>query len=286
MLYPFNSTNQGLTWTFFNNADIQCFTLSFYSGNIATDTLYLAENYGLLYTKSIPTGWLSLEIEWYNATSSLKVRYKPETGVWTDWRTASCSNNVKRLNIEDGDVNMSTEYYIFFDSFSQGTGYGLCGANLDCVFCGNQTDCENNNCLWITDWTNTGYFTNCVPKVEPIISEVASSTINATTFYNDFCNYSAPTSLYLGLTNLTGGFISYLSSWLSNFSNFFDLTQAQEKGTILGQAIPKARGYLDNFNSIFGDIPIGEIFILYLTIYIAIIIFRIARHIKGLLPFQ
>lgn len=288
MPYSFDALGKSLEYRFFNSDNTECFRFYFYPVSATSNlTISAVDNDGsyLINTNNIPTDWRSFKIEWYNATSSLKVRYQDNFNNWSDWHSAWCANNIKRINFADGNIDDSKYYEIVFDSFLQDNAYGLCGIDNDCVFCNNKTDCENNNCFWIEDWTNTGYFTNCVPK-QPLIEEQASTTWNATSFYTANCNYSSSTGLYLSLTNLTSGFFSYLSSWLSHFSNLFDLTQAQQKGMEFGQSIPKARGYISLFDNLLGNIPFGEIFIIYLTVFIAIIIFRIVRHIKGLLPFQ
>lgn len=239
----------------------------------------------------IPTGWHSISFQWdtYSTTSSdKKMRYKVDDGFWSSWETIhnpDYCDNAKKLSFHDEAEEYSDDYYIYFDSFSQTIGYGICGTELDCIYCKNQIDCENNNCSWLEFPVFGGYFNTCVPTPS-LIEEIMGTELEPLPFYASNSEFATPTALYTGLTGVSSGIFKYLSSWLSRFSNLFDLTQATQKGVEYGQAIPKARGYLNIFNNLFGNLPLGEIFIIYLTILIAVIIFRIVRHSKGLLPFQ
>jgi hypothetical protein len=239
---------------------------------------------------SVPTIWNKITFQWNTsgATSTRQFRIGWNDVYWTDWKPVQDYNctGIKKIQIDDATFVLSTAYTMWWDSFSMGSAYGICGTSLDCVFCYNQTDCENNGCFWIIgDWASYDFTSQCVPT-QPYIEEIASNTFNATSFHNANCKYATATSLYTGLTGATGGLLGYVSSWLAHFENLFDLAQAREKGVQFGEAIPKARGYLEMFNGLFGYFPIGEVLLIYLVILIAIIIFRIVRHIKSLLPFQ
>jgi hypothetical protein len=294
-----SATTSGTVWVtplnILNNeiVNISIQQTSYYGGDRVE--IFIRDSFGAISfaTPTIPTNWISFETEWKcvsGTTTDSNIRYKYNDGYWTDWRPmGNCwEYGVKRLRVQDypSVPESGDNMLIYFDSFSQLTGYGICGTDLDCVFCTSQSVCENNGCFWIIgDWADYGFGSQCVPT-QPYIEEIASSTFNATSFYASNSQYSTPTGLYTSLTNVSGGILGYLSSWLEHFQNLFDLTQAREKGIEAGEAIPRARGYLDLFNDLFSNFPVSEIIILYLILMVAIIIFRIVRHIKGLLPFQ
>lgn len=246
-----------------------------------TDTNYL------IASSTIPTSWYSFEIEWNlsGASTTHQVRYKVNDLFWSDWIISfPLCDSVVELHIEDSQIYYSQTDEYFFDSFSQTVGYGICGTELDCIYCENQTDCENNNCFWTQLWVGYNVF-ECFPT-QSLIEEILGNDLDCAPFYASNSSYATPTGIFDSLCGVSGGIINYLSSWISHFSNLFDLTQARQKGIEFGEAIPKARGYIDFFNNIFGNLPIGEIVIIYLTVLIAVIIFRITRHTKSLIPFQ
>jgi hypothetical protein len=233
--------------------------------------------------------WYPMEVQWDidpSSTSQNRVRWKFNEGQWTDWRlfTSTYCYGINRLRFESYDGSV---YPMYFDSFVGNNEIsGWCGSGENCIFCGSQELCENNNCFWIIGaFEEYGFSSQCVEK-EPITWEQASSTRNATSFYSEHSQYSTPTELYLGLTGVSGGVIDLLSSWLSTWTDFFDLSEAKVKGIEIGLSVPKMRGYLLMFNAIFGDLPIAEILFIYLIIIFAIVILKIIRYIKQLLPFQ
>lgn len=244
------------------------------------------DTFGYIASSSLPTSWEKFSIEWNETGGLHQIRYKKNEENWSDWHNYGSCIGIKRINITDSSIIYSQTARYFFDSFLSGTAYGICGTNLDCIFCTNQTACENNGCFWIEgNYLEYGFLTQCVPTEIPIQEELEEA-FEPLNYYASNSEYGTPTGVYISLTNITYGLFSYVSSWISHFSNLFDLTEATQKGIEYGQSIPKIRGYLMLFNNIFGNIPIAEVFIFYLIVLIGIIIFRIVRHIKSLLPFQ
>jgi hypothetical protein len=70
---------------------------------------------------------------------------------------------------------------------------------------------------------------------------------------------------------------------LAFFSNKFQLVDAQNTGSNLGNAILVARGYSSNINQLFGSLPIAEILVFYLILLILVAVFRIVKNLINLI---
>ena len=220
--------------------------------------------------------WTFLEMGWDRINQ--KVKYRIDFGDWT---------------IRDSSITATTSlksffwvnsfYYLAGDIYldkivSQGSGaIGTCGAGSYCYFCYSEVDCEDQGCIWLEIPFGDDV---CVESEAPL--EAETSTI-FTTYYSENSDFATPTAFISRLAFTTQPFLFLMSSWISNFSGYFDLEVAQENGENLGQAIPKARGYLTFFDALFHDLPLSEILIVYLIVLLGVIIFRIIRQIKKLL---
>lgn len=229
-----------------------------------------------LITYDVPTGFHSSQVEWRAG----EMKYKVDESVWSDWednRDANC-DGVAEIEISSFSGKVAEQLY--FENFIQTEAYGICGSGADCLYCSTESDCENAGCYWIMlpfpfAWV-------CSP-VDPLIETATGTQYDFTSYYASNSQFSTPTDFISRLASATQPFLLVMSGWLESFSDLFDLAEAEERGEQLGNAVPQARGYLNFFNSLFADLPLSEIFLIYLVIFIGIIIFRVIRQVKKLI---
>ncbi len=101
-------------------------------------------------------------------------------------------------------------------------------------------------------------------------------------FYFENTEYETTTALFNSLTNSFGaGFI-----WIYNLLDIFDYFQINANvGQNIGQAMATGRAYLGNINAFFGDLPMIQMFLLYLGVLLIVGILRFIKYIRNLLPF-
>jgi len=101
-------------------------------------------------------------------------------------------------------------------------------------------------------------------------------------FYFENSEYETTTAVFNSLTNSFGSaFI-----WIYNLLDIFDYFQLNtDIGQSVGEAISTGRAYLGNINAFFGDLPMVEMFLLYLGVMLIVGILRFIKYIRNLLPF-
>jgi len=101
-------------------------------------------------------------------------------------------------------------------------------------------------------------------------------------FYFENTEYETTTALFNSLTNSFGaGFI-----WIYNLLDIFDYFELNTTiGQNIGEAVATGRAYLGNINAFFGDLPMTQMFLLYLGVMLIIGILRFIKYIRNLLPF-
>lgn len=226
------------------------------------------------------TTFHAVEFQWNSSEN--KVRYALDFGNFTEWiappytLTPTTSGYFRELNY--GGSTFCGDIYI--DTIEQTISvWEQCGRDTYCMFCNNQTDCEANGCHWFLidyPYLGAGY---CWQSEAPIEQETSTAFLN---YYDAYSPFATPTEIVMGIADSVSPFLTMLSSWIENWVDKWSLAEAQEFGETLGNAIATARGYADFFNDLFGDLPVAEIFLIYLTIIMAIVIFRIVRQIKKL----
>jgi len=92
----------------------------------------------------------------------------------------------------------------------------------------------------------------------------------STELFESVANAIAP------ITDRIGDIILYVKS-------YFDPDQAVAKGTELGQSIPKALGYLSQFDDFTGGLPVASIFIFYVLVLAIIIAYKVILQIIKLI---
>ena len=155
------------------------------------------------------------------------------------------------------------------DNFCQ-FGSGICGTGLDVAFC-DAEECLTNGGYWYGD--------SCNYNPPPILTPWDE-------YYSEYGDYATSTEWINSIASSTSAFFENIGSFILGFQSFFDITDAYQKGTSLGSAIPTARGYLEIINeSMFAGFPVGEFFIFVLGFYLAIGVFRMIRNLFQLIKF-
>ena len=114
------------------------------------------------------------------------------------------------------------------------------------------------------------------PPTIPIYPPTAPDTYHA-----DYCAYGTSTTpLFNTLTGAVSGMITNIGQSLADFAGKFSLTDAKSTGEQLASSVLIMRSYVAGLNSFFGELPVGEILVLYLIVFVLVILFRV---IKGLI---
>jgi hypothetical protein len=102
-------------------------------------------------------------------------------------------------------------------------------------------------------------------------------------YYTDKSNYTTSTPLYDALSGAMYPVIGSIGENLSYFSNRFLLSQAQETGSNLGNAILVARGYSSNINQLLGSLPVAESLVFYIILLILVSVFRLIKNLINMI---
>jgi hypothetical protein len=146
-----------------------------------------------------------------------------------------------------------------------------CGEGLLTQFCYNEGDCTTAGGYWYTNF--------CWPSPQP------TNLLDWNDYYYENGDYATPTAWITGIASSTTGFFGTIGGFLSTFSENFNLTDAYEKGSTFGNAIPLARSYLGILDEFAGNLPFGDFFIFILIFTLAVGTFRVVRNITQLLKF-
>jgi hypothetical protein len=91
--------------------------------------------------------------------------------------------------------------------------------------------------------------------------------------------WATSTELFSYLAGKTAPILSWVGNFTADFKNLFNNASSSAMGVQLGQAIPKARGYLAIINEWFSGLPVGEIFIFYILTALIIIVLKVVLMI-------
>jgi len=137
----------------------------------------------------------------------------------------------------------------------------ICNFGEYCRFCLTQEECESKiGCSWVNDYCWWGEET-------PVL--------DWDNYYSQHSDFTTSTAFITHLTGFVTPIFKTISAWVNSFTDIFDIDKAGDRGTEFGEAIPKARGYLDIIDDFFGGFPISEIFLFFLMITIVIIVLKI-----------
>lgn len=118
-----------------------------------------------------------------------------------------------------------------------------------------------------------------IPMFLPVDEDLADPDF----FYSENSSYPTSTPLYNILTGTFGSALIYINNFLDVF-DYFKLNK-DEAGILFGNSIRSGRSYLGNINAFFSDFPITQLLFLYLICLMIILVFRIIKFIRVLLPF-
>jgi len=143
-----------------------------------------------------------------------------------------------------------------------------------------------------TDWsTRAGEQTftlRAVSEISPLLPSGETpppvySGSDPEIYYTDKSNYTTSTPLYDALSGAMYPVIGSIGENLSYFSNRFLLSQAQETGSNLGNAILVARGYSSNINQLLGSLPVAESLVFYIILLILVSVFRLIKNLINMI---
>jgi hypothetical protein len=158
-------------------------------------------------------------------------------------------------------------------------------------------DCDEfGNCVYVyaptkakdepvLNFTLAGNFaTSTEPEME--IEEFIFDPIwlNYEDFYaSNSDKWTTSTAVGIFLNNSVGS----VSDWLFNLSSQLKVLNLEKEtaGIEIGQAIQKVKGYLSTINNLFSGFPLAQIFSAYILVFLLILILRLIKYIRGLLPF-
>jgi len=104
------------------------------------------------------------------------------------------------------------------------------------------------------------------------------------TYHANYCSYGTSTTpLFNTLTGAVGGLITNIGQSLADFADRFKLTDAQNTGQQLANSVLLMRSYVATLNSFFGDLPVSQILILYLIVFVLVILFRLIKSLINLI---
>jgi len=212
--------------------------------------------------------WFSVIIEYeFIEPESCKFRFNIADQGFTGWYVDSYSSmptSIDRIKMENAHGG-----HMSIDNFSsKSQTYGSCDSGYYLQFCETQEDCEAYGGFWRADF--------CW-EIEP------PEIIDWENYYSEHSTFETPTSFITSLVGLIKTPLEIAGGWLVSLESVFDKAKATEKGEEIGEAIPIARGYLATINQFFGGLPISEVFIFFLTITLAVGVFRIIRNIIALI---
>jgi hypothetical protein len=271
------SANASSSGSFVNNAGVKLDNPN--SGIVSVYSIASGGDNDELIGTTTVAEWHLINLNYVSSEAKFKV--KIDNGSWTEFFYYNTTSDLRTLVI-NGYITVDNAWVD--DIFQvESTQYGLCGAYIGCSFCLTESECVSSGCIWHSDFPE--WITEkCTPP------EATSSITNTTTdwlsIYGENSAFATPTTVFNNIVNFLNPYFVLVSSWLNNFTDTFNNTTAQEIGNSVGEKIPIIRGYMDYFNQVLGfNFPISQLFLFFLLTLIAVVIFRIIRHIKSLLPF-
>ena len=122
----------------------------------------------------------------------------------------------------------------------------------------------------------------------PITQEIPPdiySPLSAQTIYTAYSNYATSTALFNSIAGAIEPLITTLGNNLTFFSSQFSQTNAKDTGKQAGNSVLLVRGYVENINTFFNDLPVSQVLFLYLMALVVVVIFRLIRLLIKLIPF-
>jgi len=230
------------------------------------------------------TSEFTMEIEYSNAEN-----YDRLMIIFEDWDASSTCPL-------DGTPEFDEEYSKWFnyqslpyfsDFFSTSTGTttifvdDLPTGDYNCVRCYFINESEGT----ISDELCRDYYLKVVSYIPPETTPSYYLPIsNWQDYYQEHSEkFATSTPLFNALAEITEPLINWIGNIVISFQNYFDPDKAKEKGIEMGNAIPVARGYLENIDDFFGGLPISTILIFYLITALVIGIYRLVKGILAII---
>ena len=91
--------------------------------------------------------------------------------------------------------------------------------------------------------------------------------------------FETSTLLFTNMAETFEPMIFWIGNTILFFQDYFNPSEAGEKGETTGEAVAIARGHLETIDDFFGGLPLSTIFIFYLITAIVVIVYRLVRGI-------
>lgn len=154
------------------------------------------------------------------------------------------------------------------------TGYYNC---IRCYFI-------NDNLGLISDEKCRGYRLNIIEGFTPYFPSYNFPFESWDAYYSQHSEkYPTSTPLFSTIAGALSPVAERIGNFVVYIKTYFDVEKASAKGTTMGQAIPVARGYLEEFNNFFGGLPISEFIIFYILSLSVVICYKVIYGVIRLL---
>jgi len=201
-----------------------------------------------------------------------------------DWDIGSvCPLKTDTSYQAERDAFFNNQSLPYFSSFLA-TSSGTTTIEIDNLEIGNY-NC--NKCYFITTaglisenlcW---GYRLNVLTYIPPVdVPEYYLPISEWNNYYSEHSDrYATSTPIFTAMAETFTPMITWVGNTILFFNNYFNPETAGNRGEEIGNAVRKARGYLESIDDFFGGLPISTIFIFYLITTIVVIVYRLARGI-------
>lgn len=205
--------------------------------------------------------------------------------VFEDWDIGSSCPDIS-------DPNYEPEYNEFFNkkSLPYFSPYFTTSTGTTTIYVSNLEigNYNCNKCHFINENTGkrsenlcVGYDLNVLSWVPPEdIPDLYLPFESWTDYYTEHSErYATSTPIFNSLASTFEPLINSIGNIVLFFNNYFDPQNAGLKGEEFGNAIPVLRGYLEQIDDFFGDLPISALLLSYLIVVIVVIIYRLVKGV-------
>ena len=106
--------------------------------------------------------------------------------------------------------------------------------------------------------------------------------VSCSDYYLANSDYATASAMFVNLCNAVSPLIDNLGNNLVSFADNFSSGEATANASTTANAIVLARGYVSNLNSFFNNLPVAQALGVYIIMFLAVALFRLARSIISL----
>jgi len=225
-------------------------------------------------------GTFEMEIDFWRAENFDRLMI-----IFEDWDIGSSCPLKSDPNYQaEKDVYFNNESLPYFSNFLA-TSSGTTTIKIDNLEIGNY-NC--NRCHFVNETTGLisenlcrGYRLDVLTYIPPVdVPDYYLPISEWSDYYTEHSErYPTSTPIFTSMAETFTPLITWVGNTILFFNNYFDPEIAGNRGEEIGNAVRKARGYLESIDDFFGGLPISTIFIFYLITTILVIVYRLVRGI-------